>query len=165
MVSSSEVRAAGRRGSDVLMSSQPSTCDVRARVTSQACAGHSGTRSASPSRSPAATEATAGAHGVGTFELCVREAYRGVDYGDPASVERFAHATATCSAQLGRDLTSPQYTGALRSCLAENVRRTLDDPAGWGPIFVTGDAWRCVFIVYLGRDFKIPPDPRADAGA
>ena len=36
MVSSSEVKAAGRRGSEAEISSQPSTCEVSASVASHA---------------------------------------------------------------------------------------------------------------------------------
>ena len=44
---------AGRRGSASAISSQPSTCDVSASVTSQPCAGQLGARSSSPSSAPA----------------------------------------------------------------------------------------------------------------
>ena len=38
IVSVTEVRAAGRRGSETVISSQPSTCEVSASRSSQACA-------------------------------------------------------------------------------------------------------------------------------
>ena len=47
-----DVSAAGRRGSASAMSSQPTTCEVSASVTSQPCAGQLGARSSSPSSAP-----------------------------------------------------------------------------------------------------------------
>ena len=46
IVSVTEVSAAGSRGSETVISSQPRTCEVSASVTSQACSGQLGTRSA-----------------------------------------------------------------------------------------------------------------------
>ena len=59
IVSVTDVSAAGSRGSETVISSQPSTCEVSASVSSQACSGQLGTRSASPTASPAITATTA----------------------------------------------------------------------------------------------------------
>jgi len=59
IVSSTEVWAAGRRGSELAISSQPTTCELSASNTSQPCAGQLGARSASPTTSPAAIATTA----------------------------------------------------------------------------------------------------------
>ena len=59
IVSVTDVSAAGSRGSETAISSQPSTCEVSASVSSQPWAGQVGTRSASPITSPATTAATA----------------------------------------------------------------------------------------------------------
>jgi hypothetical protein len=105
-----------------------------------------------------AAPASAQQHGVGEWEACTKEAYRAIDFYDPDSARTFANASIGCAAGLGADLTDPARVDALEQCLSENVRKTYEDPIGWGPLFLTSDAWRCVFIVYLGRDFKLPPD-------
>ena len=52
IISSSEVNAAGSRGSDIVISIQPSTCDVSASVISHAAPGQTGTKCASPQITP-----------------------------------------------------------------------------------------------------------------
>ena len=52
MVSVIEVSAAGSRGSETAISSQPSTCEVSASSSSQPWAGQAGTRSTSPIARP-----------------------------------------------------------------------------------------------------------------
>src|ERR1044071_6001419 len=51
-VSKIDVVTAGRRGSEVEMRSQPSTCDESASSTSQPIADHDGVRSRSPTATP-----------------------------------------------------------------------------------------------------------------
>ncbi len=51
-VNSSDVATMGRRGSETVMRSQPSTCELRASATSHACDSSPGTRSRSPEASP-----------------------------------------------------------------------------------------------------------------
>lgn len=97
--------------------------------------------------------------GVGAWERCVRGAYVYLNYTDPDSVVTFTERTAACSQQLAKDMSDPQRIEALKDCLYVQLRKTVKDPEGWGPMFVTGEAWRCVVIEYVGRDVKIPPDP------
>src|SRR3954470_13243398 len=61
IVNRTDVSAAGSRGSDNEISSQPTTCELRASSTSHPCDGHDGTRSMSPMTSPATSENTAAA--------------------------------------------------------------------------------------------------------
>jgi hypothetical protein len=57
-----EVSAAGRRGSEIEISSQPSTCELSASSSSQPADGHAGTMSSAPSASAASSDATAATH-------------------------------------------------------------------------------------------------------
>ena len=57
-VSSSEVIAAGRRGSEIVIASQPMTCELNASSTSQPAPGQPGTSRASPITMPAAMQST-----------------------------------------------------------------------------------------------------------
>jgi hypothetical protein len=104
-------------------------------------------------------------HGVGEWERCTKNAYRSIDYYAPGSVQPAVSASISCGVGLGADLGDPARIEALKDCLYGNVRKTFKDPLGWGPMFLTSDGWRCVFIVYLGRDVKIPPDPARAAPA
>ena len=58
-ISTIEVSTAGSRGSDTEIRSQPSTCDDRARSTSQACDSRPGVQSMSPTTMPPSAENTA----------------------------------------------------------------------------------------------------------
>ena len=61
-VSSTDVTAAGRRGSEPVIRSHPTTCELNASSTSQPCSGHDGTKSTSPIAMPAMAQPTAATH-------------------------------------------------------------------------------------------------------
>jgi hypothetical protein len=103
--------------------------------------------------------------GLGEWEYCEREAYAQLNYTDPQSIDHFVDVSVTCTLALKADLTNPRRIDGLRDCFYMNIRKTVKDPVGWGPLFATGGAWRCVFIEYLGRDIKVPPDPARASGA
>ena len=58
-ISKIEVTTAGRRGSEMEINSQPSTCDDMASTTSQACDSRPGTQSMSPTATPPSAETKA----------------------------------------------------------------------------------------------------------
>src|SRR2546423_4440490 len=73
-VSSTEVTAAGRRGSDTAITSQPSACELSARRTSQPCARNDGVRSSAPNATPKSAAPSA--------ETAVGAALFGVAFGE-----------------------------------------------------------------------------------
>lgn len=58
-VSSTELTAAGSRGSDAAINSHPTTWELSARMSSQPALGQLGTSRASPITTPASTQMTA----------------------------------------------------------------------------------------------------------
>ena len=61
-VSSTDVTDAGRRGSELVIRSHPSTCELSASSTSQPCSGQDGAKSMSPIAIPAAAQPIAATH-------------------------------------------------------------------------------------------------------
>jgi hypothetical protein len=59
-----DVSAAGSRGSENVISSQPTTCEVSASVTSQPALGQVGARSSTPIARPNASEMTAATNDI-----------------------------------------------------------------------------------------------------
>lgn len=104
-------------------------------------------------------------HGLGKWERCERNAYAQLNYLDPASIDHFIDVSVTCTLVLKGELTDPARIEQLRYCLYMELRHTVKDPVGWGPLFLTSEGWRCVFQGYLGRDVKVPPDPESAAAA